>query len=75
MPDVAILLLMTRLQWLPPAKRAFRRAGGIRADCRVKLNEVLFVPAVSTESNSFDGLEFSLEFDIGLGLLLCLVSW
>ena len=49
MPDVAILLLMTQLQWLPPAKRAFRRAGGIRADCRVKINEVVFVPVVLTE--------------------------
>ena len=49
MPDVAVLLLMTQLQWLPPAKRAFRRAGGIRADCRVRINEVFFVPAVLTE--------------------------
>ena len=48
-PDVAILLLMTQLQWLPPAKRAFRPVGGIRADCRVKINEVVFVPAVLTE--------------------------
>ncbi len=49
MPDVAILLLMTQLQWLPPAKRALQRAGGIRADCRVKINEVVFLPAVLTE--------------------------
>ncbi len=52
MPDVAILLLMTQLQWLrplAPTKRALRRAGGIHADCRVKINEVVFVPAVLTE--------------------------
>ena len=75
MPDVAILLLMTQLQWLPPAKRAFRPAGGIRAGCRVKINEVVFVPGCLNRNNLFAGLEFSLEFDLGLGLLLGLVSW
>ena len=73
MPDVAILLLMTQLQWLPPAKRAFRRAGGIRADCRVKINEVVFDPAILTKIILL--LDYSLEFDLGLGLLLGLVSW
>ena len=61
MPDVAILLLMTQLL---PAK-----------DCQVKINEVVFVPAVLTDIISFVGLEFSLEFDFGLGSLLGLVSW
>ena len=40
---------------------------------RVKINEVVFVPAV--RNNLFAELEISLEFDLGLGLLLGLVSW
>ncbi len=62
MPDVAIVLLMTQLQWLPPAKRAFRRAGEIRADCRVKINEVVFVPVVLTEIISL--LDYSLVWSL-----------
>ena len=74
MSDVAIMLLMTQLQWLPPAKRAFRPRRR-DADCQVKIKEVFFCSGCLNRNNSFAGLEFSLEFYLGLGLLLGLVSW